>query len=169
MDTEGDWVMIEVIHKVVIPPEVLKRGFWLYVWLITLRDDRNVYYVGRTGDASSARAQSPFSRISGHLGSNEHSNALQRNLKKRGIHFDQCIKLDFVAHGPLHGEVADWDAHKPIRDKVHSLERDLCKGMKAAGYDVLNDVSCKFPTDDNAWRGVRDKFARHFERLAPSP
>jgi hypothetical protein len=156
------------LHKVTIPLEILKRGFWLYVWTITLQGDRRVYYVGRTGDASSARAQSPFSRISGHLGSNEHANALQKNLKKRGIDFGKCVQLEFVTSGPLHEEAGDWDAHKPLRDKVHALERDLCNGLKAAGYDVLNDVPCTLPTDNEAWKAVRDTFAGHFERLAPS-
>ena len=32
--------------------------------------------VGRTSDSSSLKAQSPFSRVSGHLGPNEHANAL---------------------------------------------------------------------------------------------
>jgi hypothetical protein len=55
------------LHQIAIPTEVLRRGFWLYVWQINLRGRAAVYYVGRTGDSSSLKAQSPFSRVSGHL------------------------------------------------------------------------------------------------------
>jgi hypothetical protein len=158
--------MSDALYIAVIPPEMLKRGFWLYVWVITLARGRTVHYVGRTGDSSSPHAQSPFRRTSGHLGSNEHDNALQRNLKKHGIEFDQCIRLEVVAHGPLHDEVNDMGAHTPLRDKMHALERDLCNAMKGADYDVLNHVACKTPTDEAAWDTVRNTFARRFERLA---
>jgi hypothetical protein len=160
--------MNKKLYQVVIPPEMLRRGFWLYVWIIKLADGRSVHYVGRTGDTSSARAQSPLSRISGHLGSNEHANALQRHLEKRGIDFDDCVELEFVAHGPLHEEAIDWDAHKPRRDKVHALERDLCEAMRASGYDVVNVVGCMAPTNEHEWKPIREIFARRFERLAPS-
>jgi hypothetical protein len=155
----------DALHRVVIPSEVLKRGFWLYVWVITLRDGRVLHYVGPTGDASSARAQSPFSRISGHLGSNKNANALMRHLGTRGIEFEQCEQLEFVTHGPLHDETSDWEEHKPLRDKVHALERDLCDGMRSAGYDVVNTVSCKGVKVEQVWLPVRATFAARFERL----
>jgi hypothetical protein len=150
-----------------IPPEMLERGFWLYVWIIRLRGDRTVHYVGRTGDSSSGHAQSPFGRISGHLGSNKHSNALRQNLKTHGIDFDQCISLEVVAHGPLYEEANNIDEHKLPRDKTHALERDLCNAMKDAKYEVLNEVSCKMPTNWDEWCPVRDAFARRFGLLAP--
>ena len=74
------------LHQFVVPIEVLQRGFWLYVWQIKLRGGTAVYYVGRTGDNPSTKAQSPFSRVSAHLGSNERANALLRHLAKKWHH-----------------------------------------------------------------------------------
>ena len=158
--------MSKGLFKMVIPPEILGRGFWLYVWVIALKDGRIVHYVGRTGDASSARAQSPFSRISGHLGSNKNANALKRHLARHGIEFNLCEQLEFVTHGPLHTETSDWESHKPLRDRVHALERALCDGMRNAGYDVVNVVTCKGSADENDWLSVKNAFATRFERLA---
>jgi hypothetical protein len=157
--------MTASLHSMVIPPEILKRGFWLYVWVINLKDGRVVYYVGRTGDSSSPNAQSPVSRISGHLGPNERANALQRHLRTHGIDFADCEALEYIAHGPLEEEVEDWDSHRSRRDRTHALERDLCEGMKAAGYEVMNDVQCRLPTEPTAWKMVRAAFSKRFDRL----
>jgi hypothetical protein len=153
------------LHKVVIPPEILERGFWLYVWIITLKSGRVVHYVGRTGDSSSPNAQSPVSRISGHLGPNDRANALQRHLRTHGIEFANCEALEFVALGPLEEEVEDWDSHRSRRDRTHALERDLCNGLKNAGYDVMNEVTCRLPCEPKSWKLVRAAFAERFERL----
>ena len=48
------------LHTLTISTDVLRRGFWLYVWAVALRHGKQVYYVGRTGDSSSIHAQSPF-------------------------------------------------------------------------------------------------------------
>jgi len=45
---------------------ILQRGFWLYVWRIEF-EGKQYYYVGRTGDSSSAHVSSPFNRIGQHL------------------------------------------------------------------------------------------------------
>jgi len=43
-----------------LPPELLERGFWIYIWQIRLPTGCTVHYVGMTGDTGSYRAQSPF-------------------------------------------------------------------------------------------------------------
>lgn len=72
--------------------ELLQRGFWLYVWEITTAKQAQIYYVGRTGDSSSANAQSPFNRMGQHLGFNDKSNVLRRKLlhKDRNVNPDEC-------------------------------------------------------------------------------
>jgi hypothetical protein len=110
--------MADNLYIATIPPEMLRRGFWLYVWVIRLRGNRTVHYVGRTGDSSSGYAQSPFGRISGHLGSNINANALRRNLQAHGIEFDKCVGLEVVAHGPLYEEATNITEHKAPRDKT---------------------------------------------------
>jgi hypothetical protein len=57
-----------MLQQLSIPGALLERGFWLYVWEVLTEDGNTVLYVGRTGDSSSAHAQSPFNRLSQHLG-----------------------------------------------------------------------------------------------------
>ena len=99
------------------------------------------------------------------MGPNEHANALQRHLRTHGIDFADCEALEYIAHGPLEEEVDDWESHKSRRDRTHALERDLCQGMKAAGYEVMNDVQCRLPTEPRAWKMVRAAFSERFDRL----
>ncbi len=80
---------------------VLDRGFWLYVIDIDSPQGRRLY-VGRTGDSSSAKASSPFSRIGQHLDCRPHAkgNALARNLRRAGIEPQAC-KMEMIAVGPI--------------------------------------------------------------------
>ena len=155
------------LRKLVILPDLLKRGFWLYVWIISLRTGPNVYYVGRTGDSSSLKAQSPFSRIGGHLGPNKNANALRRHLAKHNIDLDACDQLELVAFGPLFPEADNETEHRVRRDKTAALERDLCDAMRAARYRVLNEVVCRIAHDEAKWAAVRDAFADRFPNLQP--
>jgi hypothetical protein len=153
------------LHTLTIPADVLRRGFWLYVWNVILRDGRSFYYVGRTGDSSSPKAQSPFSRVSGHLGPNKHANALKNHLAQHKIDFDVCDRLELTTFGPIFEESSNPQDHNPKRDKTHALERDLCEAMRAAGYEVLNTVSCRKPSDKEAWERVRSALSEKFPRL----
>ncbi len=153
------------LHRLSFSPDLLRRGFWLYVWIISLRTGPNVYYVGRTGDSSSLKAQSPFSRVSGHLGPNKDTSALRRHLARHGIQFDACDQLELVAVGPLFAETAVESEHRDRRDRTAALERDLCNGLKKAGYHVLNEVSSRMESDPEAWAAVRAAFADRFPNL----
>jgi len=152
------------LHQITIPTEVLQRGFWLYVWQVSLRDGTAVYYVGRTGDSSSLKAQSPFSRVSAHLGPNKHANALRRNLNKKDISFDDCERLELVTFGPLYAEADNLTDHNDRRDKAHALESKLCRAM-AQNYKVLNTVECRKEADPAMWQSVQSAFARRFKLL----
>jgi hypothetical protein len=147
------------LHQFAIPTEVLERGFWLYVWQVDLRDETAVYYVGRTGDSSSLKAQSPFSRVSAHLGPNKHANALRRHLDKNGIAFDDCERLELVTFGPLYAEADNSTDHNDRRDKTHALESKLCRAM-VQNYKVLNTVECRKEADPEMWQSVQLAFAR---------
>lgn len=52
------------VHELTFTGSFLRRGFWLYAWVIIAADHQVYVYVGRTGDSSSLNAQSPFSRMS---------------------------------------------------------------------------------------------------------
>lgn len=157
--------MPAALHHLGFSSDILRRGFWLYVWKITTSDGGHVHYVGRTGDSSSAKAQSPFARISGHLGPNKHANAIRRNLDKHSIDFDTCKWLDLVTFGPLFLEADNLEEHTKRRDITHALERALCDGMVAAGYTVLNRVPCTHKLDEGLWNDVRGHFEKHFVQL----
>ncbi len=51
------------LHRIALTGDVLRRGFWLYVWEVVPKDGAAVLYVGMTGDSSSPNAQSPFTRL----------------------------------------------------------------------------------------------------------
>lgn len=157
------------IHHLSIPAPVLERGFWLYAWRIETADGRELVYVGRTGDSSSKNAQSPFNRVSGHLGSNSRANALQRHLTKRGLTQQQCRRLDFITCGPIFPEGSTIEQRNERRDIVGALEKKLRDELVDAGYEVLNTVHCRMPLDPALWAEVRAAFGRELDRLVAMP
>lgn len=146
--------------------ELLQRGFWLYVWEITTAKQEQIYYVGRTGDSSSANAQSPFNRMGQHLGFNDKSNVLRRKLlhKDRNVNPDEC-SFRLVAHGPMLQEAAGFELHRAPRDTVAALEKALAEAMRKAGYEVINTVNSRMPLDAGLFSTVRAAFAAHFPKL----
>jgi hypothetical protein len=145
---------------------MLRRGFWIYVWEITMPDGEKVLYVGRTGDNSSPNAQSLFNRLGQNLGTLPNASMVRNHLGKRGIDPAQC-QFRMVGHGPIFDEVPnkDFEAHKPIRDKVGAIEKRLAEDLKAAGYDVLNEVKWKAPLDQEMYEPIRAAFAVEFPGL----
>src|ERR1043166_7379581 len=89
--------MPPVTYSITFDGDLLRRGFWLYICEIEKPDRSLLYYVGRTGDSSSSNAQSPFNRMSQHLGFNERSNVLRRRLTARDIDLETC-NFRLVAH-----------------------------------------------------------------------
>lgn len=156
------------LYRLCISPEVLRRGFWLYIWRIKLQKGSEVLYVGRTGDSSSLNAQSPFSRISGHLGPNKRANALRRHLKKCGIEVEDCEALELVTYGPVFPEGGNEAEHHHRRDKTAALERDLRDAMEEAGYRVLNRIRCRKRSDPDELERVLSAFAESFPYREPA-
>lgn len=163
------------LHHLTLPGAMLERGFWLYVWRVTAPDGE-MLYVGRTGDNSSPNAQAPYIRMGQHLGKIRNQSALRCHLKARGIEAEACSSFDLVAHGPLYPEVAKDDSgrdaqmarHKPMRDQVGAMEKLLCDGLKAAGYDVLNTVNCRWKLDEigaQKWFAAKEAFREVFPAL----
>ena len=152
--------------SVTLDGAMLRRGFWLYVWEITPPDGATVLYVGRTGDNSSANAQSLFNRLGQNLGTLANASMVRNNLKKRGLDPAEC-RFRMVGHGPVFEEVADKDfeAHKIVRDKVGAIEKRLADDLAAAGYDVMNEVRWNAPLDEELYAPVRTAFAAEFPGL----
>lgn len=145
---------------------MLRRGFWLYVWEITTPESTKVLYVGRTGDNSSPYAQSLFNRLGQNLGNLVNASMVRNNLEKRDINPAEC-QFRMVGHGPIFDEVPnkDFEAHKPVRDKVGAVEKKLAEDLKAAGYDVMNEVRWNAPLDEGVYQPVRAAFAAEFPGL----
>lgn len=156
--------MTAALHSLSLPGMMLERGFWLYVWRIHI-SGQTLLYVGRTGDESSPHASAPYDRFGQHLGHNKNANALRRNLEKHGLRLDQIETYDFVFYGPIFEEVDDFETHKPLRDIVAALEKELADTLTQAGYNVLNKVNCRRPLDPQEWGKVRAHFATEFPKL----
>jgi hypothetical protein len=144
--------------------EFLRRGFWVYVWQVVAPGDRELFYVGRTGDSSSRYAQSPFNRMGQHLGFAKNSNMLRKYLGGRGVEPNDC-EFRLVAHGPLLDEAGDLATHRECRDTVAGIEKALAEAMLSAGYDVMNIVRSRKPLDRAMFAEVLAAFAVEFPRL----
>jgi hypothetical protein len=102
------------LWKFSLPPSLLQRGFWLYVWKIRGPKDEALCYVGMTGDVTGV-AQSPFVRASNHLGQNKNNNALRRRLSERGVNPERCTELSFSAYGPIYDSTDAKNFHENRR------------------------------------------------------
>ncbi len=162
------------LHSLTLPGPMLRRGFWLYVWVVETPKGQ-MHYVGRTGDNSSPHATAPYTRMGQHLGFASNQNALRRHLREQQIEPEECVSFDLVAFGPLYGEVEKQDGltrddlmakHTPIRNAVGALEKALAEGLAAAGYHVLNTVKWKHPHEVDGWNAVRAAFSERFPGLA---
>lgn len=151
-------------YEVALQGQMLERGFWLYIWEVTTSAGETLLYVGRTGDSSSANAQSPFNRMGQHLGSAKNSSMLRNHLSKGGIDPSDCT-FHLVAHGPILDEASEMHTHAERRDIVGALENRLADDLRAAGYDVMNQVNCLKPLDDVLYTEVRSAFAARFPAL----
>ncbi len=161
--------MKPALHTLEFDGALLARGFWLYIWEITTKDGGKVHYVGRTGDSSSLNAQSPFARLSQHLGRNKKSNALRRNLEARKLIAEECQAFRLFAYGPIFPASKSEVKHQHSRDVIAALEKALADAMHAAGYDMLNEVKSRKALDQKLWREVAGTFGKHFRRLGRRP
>ncbi|MGB7947427.1 MAG: hypothetical protein WCH75_07085 [Candidatus Binatia bacterium] len=132
-----------MLRQLAFEGALLTRGFWLYIWEIKSGDDRNIYYVGRTGDKPSGSSQSPFDRLSKHLGQNKNNNALRRYLDKNQVDPSRC-HFRFHAYGPLFTE-GSLD-HGKVCDMMSGLEKALADAMLADFSEHTHLISTKGPT-----------------------
>lgn len=141
--------MTLVCHSIQFNGRLLKRGFWLYVWQIR-HGEEIVYYVGRTGDSSSRNAGSPLSRINMHfdLRPNAKGNTLIRRIRDRGFN-PELYEFRVVAVGPIFPEQLSFDAHKPFRDVVATLEHALAAHYRNKGCEILGVHSAAAPLDQS--------------------
>jgi hypothetical protein len=153
------------LHRLEFDGALLVRGFWLYIWEITAKDGEKVHYVGRTGDSSSRNAQSPFARLSQHLGRNERANAVRRNLVEHKLAAEECQAFRLFAYGPIFPEGRSAGRHRSSRDIVAALEKRLADSMHRAGYVMLNEVKCLKHPDGRLWLSVLAAFSKHFPFL----
>jgi hypothetical protein len=155
-------------YTVDLDGQTLRRGFWLYVWSVTTPSCGQVLYVGRTGDNSTPNAQSPFNRMGQHLGTAKNSSMVRNHLAIRGLNPEECT-FRLVAHGPVLEEVPgkDMEAHKQRRNVVGALEKRLADDLRAARYDVLNEIDCRWPLDESLYSQVRSAFVDEFPQLDP--
>jgi hypothetical protein len=157
--------MTAEMYHLSVPPPILKRNFWLYVWRVALPSGGCAHYVGMTGDTGSARTQSAANRVAAHLGFGIAS-ALRKYVKeKKRTDLEDCRSLDFFAFGPVYPEPAQPD-YRTTRGKVAALEKHLWKRMKDTGYDMLNaEPQATATLDEDRWNEICGSFRRHFAEL----
>ncbi len=156
--------MKDATHELCFNGDLLARGFWLYVWEVAPHVGTKLYYVGRTGDSSSINAQSPFNRMSQHLGFAKNSNMLRRHLEAHSVQPEHC-SFHLVAHGPILEEASTRESHRKRRDMIAALEKGLAEAMQDAGYDVMNRVKCRKSFDEDCFRRIRAAFSAKFPKL----
>ncbi len=155
---------MSALHQIALPPSLLKKGFWIYIWRIRRLEHPPAFYVGMTGDAGSFSAQSPLNRFSAHLGTNERSNALRRYLAAKGIEVQDCQGLDFAAYGPIGDVPTERSAYRVARTKIAALEKRLWQEIQEAGMDMLNRCpTCKTRHDHTTFAAMRAAFAPFFK------
>jgi hypothetical protein len=154
----------KVLYSASFDGGMLARGFRLYVWEIGVPDGHSLHYVGKTGDKASRVSQSPFNRLSNHLGGNKHSNALKRHLAQKKIDPERC-QFRFHAYGPLFAANVR-QTHGELCDVTSGLEKALADAMNEAGYEVINKVQCRTPIDLAMFQAARNAFATHFRKLS---
>lgn len=140
--------------------EVLQRGFWLYVWEIINKGNTYIY-VGRTGDSSSPNASSPFNRIGQHLDfrANAKGNSLAKRLREKGIE-PKKSKFRMLALGPLFEEKKLFDEHKPLRDKMATIEYEIAEHLRNMNYEVLGTHHKGTDVSQNVIEELRSKVSQ---------
>src|ERR1700683_1551149 len=145
------------VHEMAFDGALLARGFWLYVWEITRPDGAKLYYARRTGDPPPNMPQSPFNRMSHHLGPNHRNNTLRSYIAGRDVNPEACL-FRLLALGPLLKDVDATDYRVP-RDIIAALEKALADAMLDAGYDLTNRIKCRKPLDSELFAGIWAKLA----------
>jgi hypothetical protein len=151
------------LHQVDFPPEVMARGFWLYVWKILAPPNKRLCYVGMTGDTGGS-AQSPFIRAAGHFGTNENLNMIKRYLASHGLEPESCENFTYLVYGPIfpyQHPTPRNETYDESRRRVCALERRLWTAAKADGYTMINGCPDGGEFDQSLWDGIRAAFASH--------
>jgi hypothetical protein len=150
------------VYKMSFDGQVLKRGFWLYIWKIST-SRRKYLYVGRTGDSSSANAASPFNRIGQHLDFRENAkgNAMAKRLIEKGIDPSKC-EFEMLAIGPIFPEQNTKENHYPVRDTIAALECALSEELKKRKYMVLGTHTSRKSLNKQLFEKVLEKINDYF-------
>lgn len=143
---------------------LLRRGFWLYVWRVS-GAGKTVLYVGRTGDSSSRFAASPFNRAGQHLDlrPSAQANMLTRQLRSTGLEPEIC-QFELFAHGPLFEEQSSLELHRVYRDKVAPLETGLAEWLKQNGHIVIGTHGSRLEPDADLLAECIEKFRGALDR-----
>lgn len=154
------------LHELQFDGSVLRRGFWLYVWEVSSAGQAPLHYVGRTGDSSSTKAQSPFNRMGQHLSFAENSSMLRKHLVRYQLEPEVC-SFRLIALGPLEQESKEVGRaeHDERRDVVAAMEMALAAAMQDVGYRVMNKVRSRKTLDERRFNDVLTAFAEKFPAL----
>ncbi|MFH5880880.1 hypothetical protein [Liberiplasma polymorphum] len=139
---------------------LLNKGFWIYCYKITTRENQLFYYIGRTGDNKEFQVGSPLKRLFAHFGDNKNSNALKTNMIKNDLSLEDC-DYHFYAFGPYFGFPNTKEEHIHSRDYVSTIEKLLAEKLKESGFNVLGTHQMRNPFKmDNIFNEINRIFAK---------
>lgn len=150
------------LHHLSFSGALLERGFWLYIWCVTHKNEC-VLYVGRTGDSSSKYAASPFNRLGQHLDvrPSATANMLLRNIRPLGFEPVNC-GFEFTSIGPLFPEQSTLAKHRKYRDIIAPLEAALAKYLEQKGYRVIGTHPKPRTIDKNLFAKIKAMVSEKF-------
>ena len=150
------------VHFLEFSGALIERGFWLYIWRVTYKND-DVLYIGRTGDSSSKYAASPFNRLGQHLDirPNATANTLLRNIKAEGFNPVEC-EFQLTSIGPIFPEQGSLEDHRKYRDIIAPLEVALADYLKGKGYRVIGMHPKPRPIDEKIFSQIKAMIQERF-------
>jgi hypothetical protein len=148
--------------------EMLKRGFWLYVWIVLFNGQQYIY-VGRTGNSSSVGAASPFNRVSQHLDfrKNAKGSTLARRLREIGVD-PEASNFRMIALGPIFQEQESFEKHKQYRDQMARLEYEIASYLTWRGYEVIGEHQKGSSVEQSLLNEVRSNVVDFIRTNTPS-
>lgn len=157
------------LHRLKFSGAILERGFWLYAWRIE-SENREFFYVGRTGDSSSRYAASPFSRLGQHLDvrPNAAANMLLRHVRRLGLNPLACT-FELLAFGPLFPEQTTLELHRQFRDRIAPLESTLAEFLRSTGREVVGSHGSRGTPDPTLVAEVKRVFNTALAHITANP
>ena len=86
---------------------------------------------------------------------------MRNQLRLEGLEPENC-HFRMVDFGPMFDEQSDFEKHKPYRDRMAAVERDVAAFLTQRGYKVLGMHDSKKPKDSDLLKLIIPEVERTF-------